>query len=58
LQKQLDGIFPGILTVIVTLFCWWLMSKKHVSAIWTMIILIGVAFVGVVLGVFNPGLKY
>ena len=58
LQQPLDGIFPGFLTVIVTLFCWWLMSKKHVSAIWTMIILIGVAFVGVVLGVFNPGLKY
>lgn len=57
-QKQLDGIFPGLLTVIITLFCWWLMSKKHVSAIWTMIILIGIAFVGVILGVFNPGLKY
>lgn len=40
LQKQLDSIFPGLLTVIVTLLCWWLMAKKHVSAIWTMIILI------------------
>ncbi|MBI1718054.1 PTS system mannose/fructose/sorbose family transporter subunit IID, partial [Lactobacillus crispatus] len=36
LQKQLDSIFPGLLTVIVTLLCWWLMAKKHVSAIWTM----------------------
>lgn len=58
LQKQLDSIFPGLLTVIVTLLCWWLMAKKHVSAIWTMIILIGVAFLGVLVGFFNPGLKY
>lgn len=58
LQKQIDSIFPGLLTVIVTLLCWWLMAKKHVSAIWTMIILIGVALVGVLVGFFNPGLKY
>ena len=58
LQKQLDSIFPGLLTVIVTLLCWWLMAKKHVSAIWAMIILIGVALVGVLVGFFNPGLKY
>ena len=58
LQKQLDSIFPGLLTVIVTLLCWWLMAKKHVSAIWTMIILIGVALVCVLVGFFNPGLKY
>lgn len=58
LQKQLDSIFPGLLTVVVTLLCWWLMAKKHVSAIWTMIILIGVALLGVLVGFFNPGLKY
>lgn len=58
LQKQLDSIFPGLLTVIVTLLCWWLMAKKHVSAIWTMIILIVVALLGVLVGFFNPGLKY
>ena len=58
LQKQLDSIYPGLLTVIVTLLCWWLMAKKQVSAIWTMIILIGVALVGVLVGFFNPGLKY
>ena len=58
LQKQLDSIYPGLLTVIVTLLCWWLMAKKHVSAIWTMIILIGVALLGVLVGFFNPGLSY
>lgn len=58
LQDKLDSIFPGILTVAVTLFCWWLMSKKHVSAIWTMLILVVVSLVGVLLGFFNPGLTY
>lgn len=58
LQNQLDSIYPGLLTAVVTLFCWWLMAKKHVSAIWTMIILIVVAFVGVLCGFFNPGLSY
>ena len=58
LQKQLDSIYPGLLTVIVTLLCWWLMAKRHVSAIWTMIILIVVALLGVLVGFFNPGLKY
>ena len=58
LQKQLDSIYPGLLTVIVTVLCWWLMAKKHVSAIWTMIILIFFALLGVLVGFFNPGLKY
>ncbi|GHN62894.1 PTS fructose transporter subunit IID [Lactobacillus delbrueckii] len=58
LQKQLDSIFPGLLTVLITIFCWWLMSKKHVSAIWTMLILVVISFVGVLVGFFNPGLSY
>jgi Phosphotransferase system, mannose/fructose/N-acetylgalactosamine-specific component IID len=58
LQDKIDSIYPGLLTVIVTLFCWWLMSRKHVSAIWTMLILVVVSFVGVVCGFFDPGLSY
>lgn len=58
LQNQLDSIFPGLLTVLITIFCWWLMSKKHVSAIWTMLILVAISFVGVLVGFFNPGLSY
>ena len=58
LQDKLNSIYPGILTVIVTLFCWWLMSKKHVSAIWTMVILVVISFLGVLVGFFNPGLSY
>ncbi|MFT8917407.1 MAG: PTS system mannose/fructose/sorbose family transporter subunit IID [Oenococcus sp.] len=58
LQSKLDSIYPGLLTVVVTLFCWWLMSKKRVSAIWTMVLLVVISFIGVLLGVFNPGLSY
>ncbi|MGA3438934.1 PTS system mannose/fructose/sorbose family transporter subunit IID [Lactiplantibacillus plantarum] len=58
LQDKLDSIYPGLLTVAVTFFCWWLMTKKHVSAIWTMLILVVIALVGVLVGFFNPGLSY
>ncbi|KRL14548.1 PTS system mannose/fructose/sorbose family transporter subunit IID [Schleiferilactobacillus perolens] len=58
LQSKLDSIFPGLLTVAVTFFCWWLMAKRHVSAIWTMLILVAISLVGVLLGFFNPGLSY
>ncbi|MDN7146244.1 PTS system mannose/fructose/sorbose family transporter subunit IID [Liquorilactobacillus mali] len=58
LQNKLDSIYPGLLTVIVTLFCWWLMTKKHVSAIWTMLLLVVISLIGVLVGFFNPGLSY
>lgn len=58
LQKQFDSIYPGLLTVLFILLCWWLMSKKKISAINTMLILVVIAFVGVLVGFFNPGLKY
>ncbi|MFT9452047.1 PTS system mannose/fructose/sorbose family transporter subunit IID [Liquorilactobacillus ghanensis] len=58
LQDKLNSIFPGLLTVVVTLFCWWLMTKRHVSAIWTMLILVVISFIGVLVGFFNPGLSY
>lgn len=34
------------------------MSKKKISAINTMLILVAIAFIGVLVGFFNPGLKY
>ena len=58
LQEKLDGVFPGILTAIVVIFCWWLMARKRFSPIKVMLLLVVVAFVGVVLGFFNPGLSY
>ena len=58
LQNQLDAVYPGCLTAAFVIFCWWLMAKKKVSPVVTMLILVVVAFVGVLLGFFNPGLQY
>ena len=58
LQKQLDSVYPGCLTAAFVIFCWWLMAKKRVSPVVTMLILVVIAFVGVLVGFFNPGLKY
>jgi mannose/fructose/N-acetylgalactosamine-specific phosphotransferase system component IID len=58
LQNQLDSVYPGCLTAAFVIFCWWLMAKKKVSPVITMLLLVVVAFVGVLLGLFNPGLSY
>ncbi|WP_399558434.1 PTS system mannose/fructose/sorbose family transporter subunit IID [uncultured Streptococcus sp.] len=58
MQDQLDGVYPGLLTALFIVFCWWLMAKKNFSPIKVMLILVVVAFVGVLVGFFNPGLKY
>ena len=58
LQNQLDAVYPGCLTAAFVIFCWWLMAKKKVYPVVTMLILVVVAFVGVLLGFFNPGLQY
>lgn len=53
LQGTLDGIYPKLLPLIVTVFCWWLMAKKKVSPIITMLILLAIAFVGALCGFFG-----
>lgn len=58
LQNQLDSVYPGCLTAAFVIFCWWLMAKKRISPIITMLILVAVSFVGVLVGFFNPGLQY
>ncbi|MDO4667786.1 MAG: PTS system mannose/fructose/sorbose family transporter subunit IID [Streptococcus sp.] len=58
LQDQLDGVYPGLLTAAFIAFCWWLMAKKNLSPIVVMLLLVVIAFIGVLLGFFNPGLKY
>ncbi|MBO6046662.1 MAG: PTS system mannose/fructose/sorbose family transporter subunit IID [Erysipelotrichaceae bacterium] len=58
LQDQIDAVYPGLLTAIFIVFCWWLMAKKNVSPIKVMLLLVVIAFVGVFLGFFNPGLQY
>ena len=58
LQDKLDEVFPGLLTAITIIICWYLMSKKKMSPIKVMLILLVVAIVGCAIGVFNPGLSY
>ncbi len=58
LQKKLDSVYPGLLTASVIVFCRWLMAKKNLSPIKTMLLLVVIAFIGVVLGIFDPGLSY
>lgn len=58
LQDQLDAVFPGLLTTLFIIFCWFLMSKKQMSPIKVMLLLVVIAFVGVLVGFFDPGLAY
>ncbi|MBM6775043.1 PTS system mannose/fructose/sorbose family transporter subunit IID [Olsenella profusa] len=53
LQGTLDGIYPKLLPLIFTIFCWWLMAKKKVSPIITMLILLVIAFLGALCGFFG-----
>lgn len=58
LQSSLDSIYPGILNIAFVLLCWWLMSKKKISPVMTMLIIAVIAFLGVLVGFFDPGLSY
>ena len=58
IQTTLNGIFPKVLNLLFVNLCWWFMTKKKLSPTVVMLILVVVALVGVVIGVFNPGLSY
>lgn len=58
LQDKLDEVFPGLLTAAVIMICWFLMSKKKMSPIKVMLLLVVVALVGVLVGFFDPQLVY
>ena len=58
LQKPLDDIYPSLLSAVFIILCWWLLSKKRLSPVVVMLILVAVAFVGVLLGFFDPKLAY
>lgn len=58
LQDKLDDIFPGLLTAVFIIICWFLMAKKRLSPIKVMLILVVIAFVGVLVGFFDPQLTY
>ena len=58
LQSTLDSVYPNILSPVFVIGCWYLLSKKRMSPVVVMLILVVVAFVGVLLGFFDPGLAY
>lgn len=58
LQSILDGIYPNILSGIVIMFCYYLLAKKNISTVKVMLILLIVALLGCLVGIFDPGLSY
>ena len=57
-QDTLDGVYPKLLPLLFTVFCWYMMTKKKVNPIVMMLILVVIAFVGVLIGFFDPALSY
>ncbi len=51
-QEMIDNILPNLLPLVVVILSWYLMTKKGVSSIMMMLILLGVATAGVLLGIF------
>lgn len=58
LRSTLDSVYPKILSPIFVILCWYLLSKKRMSPVVVMLILVAVAFVGVLVGFFDPKLTY
>jgi mannose/fructose/N-acetylgalactosamine-specific phosphotransferase system component IID len=58
LQNTFNGIFPNLLSLLLVLFTWYLMTKRKMSPITVMLLLVVVALVGVLVGFFDPGLTY
>ncbi|MFT3797681.1 PTS system mannose/fructose/sorbose family transporter subunit IID [Microbacterium sp.] len=56
LQDTLDGILPGLLSLLLVLFAWFLLAKLRISPPLVMLIFAVIAFLGVLLGFFDPGL--
>lgn len=52
INDVLNGIFPKLLPLMMVLLCWWLMSKKKMSALKVMGVLVVVSIVGVAVGFF------
>ncbi|TYR80024.1 PTS system mannose/fructose/sorbose family transporter subunit IID [Priestia megaterium] len=51
-NDTLNGIFPKLLPLLLVIFCWWLMSKKKMSPLKVMGILIIFAIIGVIIKFF------
>ena len=58
LQDKFNEVLPGSLTAAFVMLCWYLMAKKKLSPVKVMLLLVVVAFVGVLVGFFDPNLSY
>ena len=58
LNDQINSVLPKGLTAIFVIFCWYLIAKKKVSPLKVMLLLVVIAFVGVLIGFFDPQLTY
>lgn len=58
LQDTFDSVYPGFLSAGVIVFCWYLLAKKKISPLKVMLLLVVVAFIGVLIGFFDPNLQY
>lgn len=58
LQSTLDSIYPGLITFGLVYLNWWLMAKKKFTPIKCILLMFLLAFIGVCVGFFNPGLSY
>ena len=58
LNDQINSVLPKGLTAVFVIFCWYLISKKKMSPLKVMLLLVVIAFVGVLIGFFDPRLTY
>lgn len=58
LNDQINSVLPKGLTALFVIFCWYLISKKKMSPLKVMLLLVVIAFVGVLIGFFDPRLSY
>jgi len=52
LQDTLDGVFPGLLALIVVMLTWWMLNKKQWSATKVLLVLTAGVIVFCLLGIF------
>ncbi len=57
LQDKLDGVYPGLLTAVFIVFAGGSWPRKRPFSNQVMLILVVIAFLGVLAGFFNPGLN-
>lgn len=58
LNAKINEVFPKGLTAVFVMICWYLISKKKMSPLKVMLLLVVIAFVGVLVGFFDPQLTY